>query len=392
MSAAWRAFAGTILVLLLSSTGTEARAQLLGDRVEATCGVAAGGDVADSSVTVVCGMPHETVAELVRLAASPDAGDRAALLTRLDALVPESSRLRTEAIARFFEILGEAPASETGLADRFAAIAEEHRRLLEDVRRLRVQDPEVQALREQAAAALELAEHDAARAKLEAARALVRSKREALAKVLAEQQREEAALVTEQAQIERARLRYVEAGQLFEEATQLLPAEDLETRWLYLLDAAGAWSSQGNEFGDNAALQRAIGLYKDATEFAPRSLRPFDWAMTQNDLGNALWILGARESGTARLEEAVAAYRAALEERARTRVPLDWAATQNNLANALWTLGARESDVGTLRQAQAALQASREVYVGDAGLTHYEDFFVQRIDALTELIAALEAE
>ena len=44
--------------------------------------------------------------------------------------------------------------------------------------------------------------------------------------------------------------------------------------------------------------------------------------MTQNNLGNALWTLGERESGTARLEEAVAAYRAALEEsdpRARCR-------------------------------------------------------------------------
>ena len=44
---------------------------------------------------------------------------------------------------------------------------------------------------------------------------------------------------------------------------------------------------------------------------------------------------GERESGTARLEEAVAAYRAALLERTRERVPLDWAMTQNNLGNAL---------------------------------------------------------
>jgi hypothetical protein len=29
--------------------------------------------------------------------------------------------------------------------------------------------------------------------------------------------------------------------------------------------------------------------------------------MTQNNLGTALWTLGARESGTARLEQAVAA-------------------------------------------------------------------------------------
>ena len=49
---------------------------------------------------------------------------------------------------------------------------------------------------------------------------------------------------------------------------------------------------------------------------------PLDWAKTQNNLGTALWTLGARESGTARLEEAVAAYRAALEERTRERVPL----------------------------------------------------------------------
>ena len=36
--------------------------------------------------------------------------------------------------------------------------------------------------------------------------------------------------------------------------------------------------------------------------------------MIQINLGNALWRLGERESGTARLEEAVAAYRAALTE------------------------------------------------------------------------------
>ena len=54
---------------------------------------------------------------------------------------------------------------------------------------------------------------------------------------------------------------------------------------------------------------------------------------------------GERESGTARLEEAVAAYREALQEWTRERVPLDWAMTQNNLGNALATLGrARERD------------------------------------------------
>ena len=65
--------------------------------------------------------------------------------------------------------------------------------------------------------------------------------------------------------------------------------------------------------------------------------------MTQNDLGNTLARLGERESGTARLDEAVAAFREALKEYTRERVPLDWAMTQNNLGNALqaWRAGER---------------------------------------------------
>ena len=62
---------------------------------------------------------------------------------------------------------------------------------------------------------------------------------------------------------------------------------------------------------------------------------PLDWARTQTNLGNALWTLGERESGTARLEEAVVVLRAALEEYTRERVPLQWAMTQDNLGNAL---------------------------------------------------------
>ena len=45
-----------------------------------------------------------------------------------------------------------------------------------------------------------------------------------------------------------------------------------------------------------------------------RDRAPLDWAMAQNNLGNALGALAEREGGTAHLEEAVATYRAALEE------------------------------------------------------------------------------
>ena len=71
--------------------------------------------------------------------------------------------------------------------------------------------------------------------------------------------------------------------------------------------------------------------------------------MTQNNLGNVLSRLGERESGTERLVEAVAAFRAVLEERTRERVPLDWAMTQNNLGSALFKArgtGKREEAAG----------------------------------------------
>jgi tetratricopeptide (TPR) repeat protein len=87
---------------------------------------------------------------------------------------------------------------------------------------------------------------------------------------------------------------------------------------------------------------------------------PLDWAMTQMNLGGALFALGERESGTARLEEAVSAYRAALEEMTRDRVPLQWATTQMNLGRALFALGERESGTARLEEAVAAYRAALE--------------------------------
>ena len=95
-----------------------------------------------------------------------------------------------------------------------------------------------------------------------------------------------------------------------------------------------------------------------ALEERTRERVPLDWAMAQNNLGNALARLGGRDGGTARLEEAVAAYRAALEEYTRERVPLQWAMTQNNLGSALLTLGERESGTVRLAEAVAAYRAA----------------------------------
>ncbi len=112
-----------------------------------------------------------------------------------------------------------------------------------------------------------------------------------------------------------------------------------------------------------AGVRRCVAFVGDHVEVLTRPVRGHTLdrggqPATQNNLGNALWRLGERESGTARLEEAVAAYRAALTERTRERVPLDWAATQNNLGNALQTLGELESGTARLEEAIAAFRAA----------------------------------
>ena len=64
-------------------------------------------------------------------------------------------------------------------------------------------------------------------------------------------------------------------------------------------------------------------------------------AQVQFILAGSLLTFGEQVGNNEPLEEAVAAYREALTEYTRERVPLQWAMTQNNLGNALRTLGER---------------------------------------------------
>jgi hypothetical protein len=111
---------------------------------------------------------------------------------------------------------------------------------------------------------------------------------------------------------------------------------------------------------------------------------PLQWATTQNNLGNALRILGERESGTTRLEEAVTAFRTALQERTRERMPFDWAMTQENLALVFRSLATRIDGVarwGYLTDALAAVDGALAVYrEGDAA------YYIEKAERLRTMI------
>ena len=103
-------------------------------------------------------------------------------------------------------------------------------------------------------------------------------------------------------------------------------------------------AKRGRDRGSNVHLAAVITLRR----------KLLDAATSDDNLGKARQMLGARESGTARLEEAVAAYRDALTEYTRERTSLNWATIQNNLGNPLSTLGERESGTARLEEAVAA--------------------------------------
>jgi tetratricopeptide (TPR) repeat protein len=126
-------------------------------------------------------------------------------------------------------------------------------------------------------------------------------------------------------------------------------------------DLGNALQSVGEVEGSLGRLAEAVAAFRAALEVYTRAEKPGEWATTQNNLSLALQALGEREGNPARLAEAVAACRAALEVHTRAEMPVQWAMTQNNLGIALQALGERERNPVRLAEAVSAFRAALEV-------------------------------
>lgn len=280
-----------------------------------------------------------------RFATAEDAAER-----RHRELLEVSAREKGVSVPPLLAVLrklGEAEVAPEDIPARLEAAAD--RLLAAEARLARPSNdrPEIQAARAKARALINAGDLDGAGVVLRNARTALRE----------QTAREEAALLTDEAAVAEVGLAYREAAELHREAARLLDF-DVESAWGAWLRAANALQMLGRDSGDSTILRLAVDwLEHEALPRAPRTDRPLNWAATQNDLGTALAILGAR-MGKAALHQAAAAFELALEERSRERAPLDWAMTQNNLGNVLLALGECDDDDDALRRAVTAFRAA----------------------------------
>jgi len=111
-------------------------------------------------------------------------------------------------------------------------------------------------------------------------------------------------------------------------------------------------------------------------------------------MGNVLFDLGLRESGTTRLEEAVAAYREALKEDSR-RGPSQWASTLGYEGFALMILAERRVDPAMAESALSRITTAVEMMrdSGDPAAATYEQMLLPPARALvTRLRAPTQAK
>jgi len=321
---------------------TAAYAQVRAD----TGSIAIGGSVTSS--TVIIGIPQEKVDELVRDAKRP-LEELTTQQRENIVLLKEKLDLNVSQVRAALGILGENDIPPERLAAKLTEIAERFKNLQATASAQPGDDPKIAALKTDAQKAIEAGEL----AKADALLADVETEQRRALDRLAVNAAETSA---QRGEIALTRLRYAEAAAHFANAAAVFPPGSIneDKRASYLQKEASSLYQQGDEYGDNGALLSAIEGYKRLVELTPRERVPLQWATIQNDLGNALSVLGERESGTAKLEEAVVAYREALKEWTRERVPLDWARTQNNLGSALSSLGERESGTAKLEEAVVA--------------------------------------
>src|SRR5437762_4565837 len=294
-------FAAAVFVALLPWPGKAASTSIISESI----GI--GGSVSNSTINNT--VNHEnpaTLALLTKALSDKDASEEHRRKAEVKAAeLATKLGFTSAAVVEFFRILCEQDVSEEKVPARLIEVAIHFAQTRDALVTLEPDDAHAAALARSAKQALDSGRLTEADALLDQAKegelAALRQARELKQKAQEAEDRHAlnaAKLLAGRGGIAMTQLQYTDAAEHFKQAAALVPSGHPDQTTDYLHRQASALYSQGDERGDNTALRQSIEIWHLVLQYRARGQVPLDWAMTQNNLGTALWRLGQRESGT----------------------------------------------------------------------------------------------
>ena len=239
-----------VLGLVLAWASAPVYAQELRSVHAEACSVAIGGNVTNSTINVVCGVPPEKIEELVR-SRTKNLSDLSESQRETNALLKEKLDLNQRQVKSALEILGEAEIPPERLGATLIEIAQKFKALKTAAAAQPGDDTKITGLKAEAQKAIQDGQLGKAD---EILAAIEKIQTEALDRLALNA----AQTTAQRGDLALTRLRYLDAGQRFAEAAAKVPQGHEDERWKYLNAEADALYRQGDEFGDSAAALAAI--------------------------------------------------------------------------------------------------------------------------------------
>ena len=170
--------------------------------------------------------------------------------------------------------------------------------------------------------------------------------------------RDRASLLIDKATFAIARLDFVSAMDLHEQAANTVLAIDKLQAAVWLKSGGDIGYKRGDISGDSRLLDRAVTMYAKALELVslskevPFSKYPKIWAEIKINIGNAYYLLADLFDADT-LQKSIVANTDAMEVFTCEKYPAEWAAAQSNLGNVYRNLG-ENGDSEALPKAVAA--------------------------------------